>query len=350
MTKMCINVDDIVHDGVGHYGVTDEHADQYRSAYEALSRFEIPILIRDGHPHERLFIVMFDVTPRERVSDVDWPTNICKASDDVRALDQCGQDEVRGVYVTGPGVPDGWLAPFTDRYRKQRFEQGVHQAYDALVVTANRWRRDDPAAVIRVHSIGFSRGASQAAVFARLFHERGIPYLDSEVRSAEDSVLYERYIREPEQTPQTLALFDPVATGVPMLFDRRLAPSVVSAFQLTAAHERRAAFRSDQILPPGLSGGGSYLHLMIPGSHGDVGGGYWRDGLSIRAGNVMHSFNNGLCEPPCFRMAYEPTDVRFNVIHRSEEHTTMSRMDPRVGRRGSPSGTNTVLVPKKADR
>ncbi|SDG54090.1 DUF2235 domain-containing protein [Dyella sp. 333MFSha] len=349
-TKVRIAADGIGDDGVGHTCLTDAQLDPYAVAIGALSHFDVPILVRAGHPHERLFVVMFDVTQREKTSVVDRPQNVCKISDDIRARVQLGNDEVRGVYVTGPGVPEGWFAPFTDRYRKKIFEQGIHRAYDDLIVTANRWRRDDPDAAIRVHSIGFSRGASQAAVFARLLHERGIPYLDSEVRSARGSVRYERYITEPGQTIQTVGLFDPVATGVPMLFDRRLPPSVVSGLQLTAVHERRIAFRSDQILPPGLSEDGRFLHLMLPGTHADVGGGYWRDGLSIRAGNIMRNYSNALCERPYLTLDFEPMDQRLNVIHQSHEHTTISRLDPRVAERGTPSGTNTVLVPKKADR
>lgn len=349
-TKIQVAVDGMGDDGVGHAFLTDTQLDAYTVAIEALSHLSVPILVQAGHPHERLFVVMFDVTQRERSSDVDRPTNVCKVSNGIRASIQRGRDDVRGVYITGPGVPDGWLAPFTDRYRKNIFEQGIHRAYDDLVVTANRWRREDPAAAISVHSIGFSRGASQAAVFTRLFHERGIPYLDSEVRSAQGSVRYERYIKEPGQTIQTVGLFDPVATGVPMLFDRRLPPSVVSGLQLTAVDERRVAFQSDQILPPGFSEDGRFLHLMLPGTHADVGGGYWRDGLSIRAGNIMQDYSNALCEVPYLTLDVEPTDQRLNVIHRSHEHTMISRLDPRVAERGKPSGTNTFLLPKKAAR
>ncbi len=222
-------------------------------------------------------------------------------------------------------------------------------AYRELVDRANRWATKDPEVVIRVQGIGFSRGGSQVPGFARLVHEKGIPDLSSKIHSADGTMEYGRYIAKPGQVIQAVALFDPVATGAPMNFDRRLPPSVVSGFQITAADEHRASFPSDQIIPPGFSEDGRFLNVMVPGAHSDVGGGYLRDGLSSRCGNLMRDYCNALRDEPYLQKVYEPTDQRFNVIHRAHKGFDIFRPDPREVIRGEPSGTNERLAPLHMD-
>ncbi|HEY4092042.1 MAG TPA: hypothetical protein VGN46_11045 [Luteibacter sp.] len=133
-----------------------------------------------------------------------------------------------------------------------------------------------------------------------------------------------------------------------MKFDRRLSSSVVSGFQITARDEFRASFPSDQVIPPGASADGRFLNLTVPGAHSDVGGGYLRNGLSVRSGNLMRDYLGAFNETPSLVKEFEPTDTRFNVLHRSVEGEHVFRLDPRVGVRGFPSGTNQVLAPEHA--
>ena len=218
--------------------------------------------------------------------------------------------------------------------------------YADLTEKANDWYRADPDTQIRVFSTGFSRGASQAAGFTNLLHERGIVDLDSRTIGADGQVTYTRHIAQPGLTPQAVGLFDPVATGFPEKFDRRLAPSVVSGFQITAMDEVRAKFRNDQIIAPGLSEDGRFLNVQVAGAHADVGGGYIRDGLARRSCNLMVDYCNALRpDAPLVQKVNAPVDPRLDIVHRSEEHMLIYQMDRKVDR-STPGGVNTRLAPE----
>ncbi|KTF29867.1 hypothetical protein OZ12_19895, partial [Xanthomonas translucens pv. translucens] len=120
-------------------------------------------------------------------------------------------------------------------------------------------------------------------------------------------------------TPISVGLYDPVPTGYMELFDRRLPPSVVSGFQISAAHERRGLFPVDQIMPHGLSDDGRFLNVTVAGAHSDIGGSYLRGGLGVRSFNLMTDYHNGVFGAPLLPPLHAPTDPRMNVIHRSEE-------------------------------
>lgn len=106
---------------------------------------------------------------------------------------------------------------------------------------------------------------------------------------------------------------------------------------------------SDQIIAPGMSEDGRFLNISVPGAHSDVGGGYLRNGLSIRCGNLMRDYCNAFDEEPKLTKQYEPADERLNVVHRSSEGKTLFRMDPRAGIRGELTGTNELLAPRQPD-
>jgi hypothetical protein len=307
----------------------------------------VPVLVRARNRNERLFIAAFDGTGNNKFSDPDHATNVAKIDDAVTFAGLFTDAQVFSRYVQGPGTQDNWLVSTADNALGHSYESNIEEAYLELVDRANRWVRKDPDTVVRVHSMGFSRGGSQVPGFARLVHDRGIPDLESHVEDADGKVRYQNYIARPGEVAQTVGLFDPVATGAPMNFDRRLPPSVVSGFQITAEDERRASFPSDQILPPGFSADGRFLNVMVPGAHSDVGGGYLRDGLSTRCGNLMRDYCNALRDEPFLKREFEPTDQRLNVIHRSTEGNPLFRADPRVGVRGEASGTNEELAPRR---
>ncbi|WP_051943999.1 MULTISPECIES: T6SS phospholipase effector Tle1-like catalytic domain-containing protein [Luteibacter] len=346
MTDSRTSVDGLPHDGVGHDLATADHLAAYEKASQSLSRFHVPVLIHSENPHEKLIVVAFDGTGNNKFTDPKHATNVAKIHDEIEAINHAGNRQIYARYVEGPGTQEGSWASKTDSALGHSYEENIRKAYTDVVRQANKWMQSDPEAAIRVHSIGFSRGGSQAAGFTRYLDERGIPELASEFRAADGSIGYSRLLVEPGKTIQSVGLFDPVATGVPMRFDRRLPPSVVSGFQITSSDELRATFPSDQIIRPGLSEDGRFLNVMVPGAHSDVGGGYQRDGLSIRCGNLMRDYCNALSDKPYLQKEFEPTDERYNVLHRSSEGKFVFRADPRIGVRGEPSGTNERLAPR----
>jgi hypothetical protein len=346
MKETHTHVDGAPRDGVGHSLATPDQLSQYEGVEQSLREFKVPVLIHSDNAHERLFVVAFDGTGNNKFSDPDHATNVARISDQIKASGRLGGSQIYTAYVEGPGTQAGALRSVTDSMLGYSYASNVDEAYDRLVKGANRWSRSDPDVVVRVHSIGFSRGASQVPGLARKIHDSGIPDLKSEILDTDGSTRYSRYIAEPGKVVQTVGLFDPVATGVPMQFDRRLPPSVVSGFQITATDELRKSFPSDQILPPGLSEDGRFLNVMVPGAHSDVGGGYLRNGLSIRCGNLMRDYCNALSDTPYLEKEFAPADQRYNVIHRSQEGMDLYRADPRVSVRGESSGTNDVLAPR----
>ncbi|MGO4782137.1 DUF2235 domain-containing protein, partial [Lysobacter sp. 2RAB21] len=74
------------------------------------------------------------------------------------------------------------------------------------------------------------------------------------------------------QVPQAVGLFDPVGTGEPRNHDRRLPPTVMSAFQITAEDERRDQFKSTNILHDGFAEDRRFLNVTVGGAHSNIGG------------------------------------------------------------------------------
>jgi Uncharacterized alpha/beta hydrolase domain (DUF2235) len=342
-----VAIDGVRSDGVGHTAATPAQLADYERAAEQLAQLRTPVLLDTTNPHQRLYVQAFDGTGNNKIKDPLHATNVAKISDQLETLKaQGGGRQIHVEYQVGPGTQDSALERNVDLIRGHTFKPNIEETYARLVRQINRDIRTDPALEPRFASMGFSRGASQTAGFARLLDERGVPDLRSRYVDAVGETRFSNYIVKPGETIQAVGLFDPVATGVPMNFDRRLPSSVVSAFQVTAQNEMRVVFPSDQIVPPGLSANGRYLNVMVPGAHSDIGGSYYRDGLSVRSSNLMVDYLNGLSNEPLLQKSFEPQDVRFNVVHKSTEGMLMYRLDPREGIRGAPSGTNTALAPQ----
>lgn len=115
-------------------------------------------------------------------------------------------------------------------------------------------------------------------------------------------------------------LFDPVGTGTPNNHDRQPTSSTVSGLQITARDERRNAFPSTQILPPGRSADGRFVGVTVPGAHSDIGGSYHQNGLSTLNFNMAADFLNAHSDVPLVSRLPEPTDPSMYVIHHSEDH------------------------------
>jgi len=227
--------------------------------------------------------------------------------------------------------------------------------YFQFVTQAQAWLAGNPGADIRILSIGFSRGAEQAAGFTRLVEERGIQNpIGAHMRHDADgfiigNVVYPQPpLREPGTVVQTAGLFDPVGTGAPRQHDRRLAESVVSAFQITALGERRNLFQGTWITDSGMTADGRFLNVSVAGTHSDIGGGYQRDGLAILAGNLMTDYINSQIRPPPLEKRALPEDPDRYVVHRSEEHFFLygTSVFDRAGMRGM----QDVLAPPRLCR
>jgi hypothetical protein len=324
----------------------------YATASQDLSRFQAPILLHADNPHERLYVACFDGTGNDKFKDPQHATNVAKISDQIKALSNSQDSPIKQGYVAGPGTQDKFLPRTLDGMSGATYDKRTEEMYKQFIEQSWKWKRDDPDAQIRVADIGFSRGAEQAAGFARLVQERGIqdPTGAKYTRDADGMITHVTYTKPPLVAPgqvaQAAGLFDPVGTGDPIKHhDRRLPPSVISGFQITADDERRGLFKSDRIIKPGESVDGRFLAVNVAGAHSDVGGSYARDGLAIRSNNLMTDYLNGLSDKPYLHKQAEPTDPRLNVVHRPEQSMLLYKFYPKIDRLG-PGGYNDLLVPK----
>lgn len=332
-------------DGVATYPATAEQLRAFERASAQLAEFEAPILLRRDSS-DRLFVAAFDGTGNSQSRDPpENQTNVAlfhqQVASRIDADEQTmGWSPLGTGYVEGVGTQGG-LDGTLDLIRGRTYEARLEDMYLQFARQAKLWLDLDPEADIRLASVGFSRGAEQAAGFTRLVEERGIqdPTGVDVIRGRDG--LIERLVftgpplREPGSVVQAIGLFDPVGTGVPRDHDRRPASSVVSGFQITAEHERRNLFQGTRVADMGATPDGRFLNVLVPGAHSDVGGGYLQNGLSIRSGNLMVDYLNGLGDQPFLAKRAEPQDPRLNVIHRSEQHQVFYRTSEfdRDGRR-----------------
>lgn len=322
-------------DGVATHPASVEQLQAFDLASAQLAEFEAPVLLRRDSS-DRLFVAAFDGTGNSQRRDApENHTNVASIHQQLEARiaadeQAVGWSALGTGYVEGVGTQGG-LDGTLDLISGRTYEARLEEMYLQFVQQAKDWLDADPNADIRVASIGFSRGAEQAAGFTRMVEERGIrnPENADVVRGRDG--LIERIVfngpplREPGSVVQAIGLFDPVGTGVPRDHDRRPASSVVSGFQLTAEHERRNLFQGTRVADMGATFDGRFLNVLVPGAHSDVGGGYLQNGLSIRSGNLMIDYLNGLSDRPFLAKRAEPEDPALNVIHRSEQHQVFYR-------------------------
>lgn len=311
-------------DGVETYPADRHDLDSYREASAELARLQSPLLLDSKDPHARLFVAAFDGTGNSMYKDD--PKNHTNVAHVVQQLEAGLHRNVGYGYVEGPGTQDGWFKSTRDMATGRTFEPRVEQMYRQFAEQSKQWLREDPQARISVAGIGFSRGAEQEAAFARLVHERGIqdPSGAKYRQDGDGNIVGVEYTKPPlvppGQVAQAVGLFDPVGTGEPRLHDRRLPPSVVSGFQITAEDERRDQFKSTSLLRPGFSEESRFLNVTVGGAHSNIGGSYELNGLSIRSGNLMADYLNSLSDRPLLDKRIEPDDPALNVVHRSDKH------------------------------
>ncbi|MGE7137812.1 peptidoglycan-binding protein [Luteibacter sp. NPDC031894] len=321
--------DGLLHDGVRANPVTPADHGWYAAAGSELAAFSVPRMFDTANPHARLFVANFDGTGNDVVSDREHVTNVGTLH---LQLEELGRNEPRvwSRYVEGPGTQQGFVARTWDGVTGRTYDKRIEEMYHLLLDKAREWKGEDPDADIRVITTGFSRGAEQAAGFARLVHERGIQDPEGlrvkERTPGRDTTQWTLPpLVPPGKTLITEVLYDPVGTGRPHDRNRTPPPSVVSGLQIVARDERRNAFPSSQILPQGRSGDGRFLGVTVPGSHSDIGGSYHLDGLAVLNFNLVADFINAHSDIPLVTKQPEPADPRHYVIHRSEDHLMVYR-------------------------
>lgn len=348
-----LDKDGIRNDGVSYYEADASRLQSYVDAAEALSRFQTPVLVHIGDPHEYLYVAAFDGTGNNVLEDPKHATNIAKLYE---KISDDGNRQISAGYVPGPGTQEHFFARTLDGINGNTYDERVEKMYRLFIEKAQQWSANDPRAEIRLADIGFSRGSEQAAGFARLVHERGIQDASGAVYSFDrhGQITEVEYTKpplvEPGQVAQAVGLFDAVGTGEPVQkHDRRLPPSVISGFQIISADERRVLFKSDRIIDPGQTSDGRFLGVIVAGVHSDVGGSYHRDGLATRSGNLMADYLNALSDRPFLQLQSVPDDPRLNVVHRSENGMLIYKLGRKVDRL-RPDGYNELLVSKHMAR
>lgn len=335
-------------DDVSTYPADAQRLQTYTNAEQQLSQFKAPVLIHAGKEHERLYVAAFDGTGNDKYKDPLHETNVGRIYDQI---DGNNDRRIQAGYVPGPGTEDEKLERIYDGATGHTYEPRLEEMYKKFIEQAKKWTTEDPQADIRLAETGFSRGASEAAGFARMVHERGIqdPTGAEYTKDAKGQITGVHYTKDPIVAPGKVAqaemLFDPVSTGTPMDYDRRPPPSVISGIQIISEDEKRPAFKSDHVIQPGETSDGRFLGVTVAGAHSDVGGSYLLDGLGRRSENLGINYLNALSDKPFLSNVAEPSDPRLNVVHRSEEGFPFN-IDPRPYiNRDTPNGYNERLVP-----
>lgn len=344
-----MGMDGLPNDDVPHDLATQENIRSYERAAGQMRDFKAPTIWDRNDPHSHVIHSLQDGTGNDVSQDRLHATNVAKLQDDILALQQAGIDRVHVEYLPGPGTQKNFVENTIDGATGRTSLSRAEEMYALLVERAEKIFVADPQATISIHLEGFSRGASTVPLVARMIHERGIPDTNSAIESVDEHGntirTYTRYLQPPGETPMSVGLYDPVPTGyLEDFFDRRLPPSVVSGFQINAAHERRGLFPVDRIIPEGLSQDGRFLSVTVAGVHSDIGGSYLRGGLGDRSLNLMTDYRNTLLGEPLFQRVYETTDPRMNVIHHSTEGNLLFRHWPKISR-DTPAGEIRQLAP-----
>ncbi|MDP1978982.1 phospholipase effector Tle1 domain-containing protein [Undibacterium sp.] len=312
-------------DGVDVKVATPDDLATYNRAQAQVDAFKVPAIYDSHDPHARVFIANFDGTGNDAINDPKHLTNIGILKGQIEEISRENRN-IAGRYIAGPGTQGGVMGT-ADGALGLTHHARVEEIYEDFERQANQWLRDDPDAKISVINIGFSRGAEEAATFSRLVAERGVRDLQSKIveapldGSGPPIVSYTAPpLRSGDSMPQTLALFDPVGTGVPWLGDRRPAPSVVSGLQFSAKDEQRVQFPGTNYWPEGTSADGRFLRVTVAGAHCDIGGAYEKNGLSNRNFNMMSQFINGSLGDNLVKKLEIPADPAMSAIHDSSQH------------------------------
>lgn len=319
--------------GVDVVAATAQQLASFITANQKLNAFKIDKIFDSKDENARVFFALFDGTGNDAIAD---PQNISNIGILKNQLDSVAvhQRQIAHVYREGPGtqrkadffsLESPALERFIDRVTGDTYHPRIEDMYHSFAAQSKKWLTENPNVKISVVSIGFSRGAEQAAGFSRLVDQHGVMDPDSRVIEKQaygirDKIHYGKKIEIAHSIVQAVGLFDPVGTLEPQLNDRRLPNSVVSGFQITANDEFRKEFPSSEIINQGPSEDGRFLGVTVAGCHSNIGGSYTADGLSKRSFNLMAKFLADLVDIDVFKKLDVTPDVRNDVIHDSSQH------------------------------
>lgn len=326
-------------DGVDVKQATPEQLATYTRAEAQINAFEVPQLYDAKDPDSRVFVALFDGTGNDAIKDPKHITNVGLLKEQIENA-RMENPNIAFYYKEGPGTQGG-LKGLVDGATGGTYQERLEDMYEKFDIQSAAWLRENPHAKISVVSVGFSRGAEQAAGFTRMVDERGVQNPDARkvetyplaLGLKEDKVTFTAPpLQEPGKQAQALAMYDPVATGAPERKDRRPADSVISGLQIKAGDEHRSLFPADNIIPQGLSADKRFLGVTTAGCHSDIGGGYELNGLSTRNFNLMSGYLNASLGSALIMKREVPAEPEKSVIHDSTQHQFFYR---RVEERGT---------------
>ncbi len=302
---------------------TEAQMEAYDRAIAQLATTQVPVLHAD--PRDRVFYALFDGTSNDADNKPEKMTNVGKLREQFKEMERIGDGRIGDGsigdgsiaygYLSGPGTQQGQpLYKLYDNATGASYGDRLGMMYDKLAEQTRQWKSEyafgdgtpETDMRVRVVSVGFSRGAEQAAGFSRLVDAEGIKDKDG------------NQLVPPGKAAQAVGLYDPVGTGEPYNNDRRMPHSVLSGFQITAESELRGKFPVSNIIATGVSGDESLSGVRVPGAHGDVGGGPRENGLSNRSGNLMIDYLNSMHREPVFEKMPESLRPELNLIHRPD--------------------------------
>ncbi|MCC8446359.1 phospholipase effector Tle1 domain-containing protein, partial [Xanthomonas translucens] len=182
-------------DDVSHYAAGQEHLRTYEQAAEDLYQFKVPTLFDPADRHSHLLVGLMDGTGNDVNADPLHATNVAKFRQNLEDLEKAGERRIHFEYIAGAGTQDDFLGKSLDGATGRTSLFRAEEMYERLKTQSQEIFQADPNARIAYHLEGFSRGASQVPLLARMIDERGIPDPDGGIRGIDENGLpmYSRY-------------------------------------------------------------------------------------------------------------------------------------------------------------
>lgn len=165
---------------------TEQQMEAYDRAITQLATTQVPVLHAD--PRDRVFYALFDGTSNDADNKPGKMTNVGKLREQFNELERAGDGQimdgtVKHGYLAGPGTQQGQpLYKLYDNATGASYGDRLETMYGKLAEQTKQWKSEysfgdgspETDMRVRVVSVGFSRGAEQAAGFSRLVDEKGI--------------------------------------------------------------------------------------------------------------------------------------------------------------------------------
>ncbi|KWV10734.1 hypothetical protein ATB53_20280 [Xanthomonas translucens] len=130
-----------------------------------------------------------DGTGNDVNADPLHATNVAKFGEQIKDLRKLGVERISFEYIEGAGTQDDFLAKSLDGATGRTSLFRAEEMYTRLTRQSQLIFKADPDARIAYHLEGFSRGASQVPLLARMIDERGIPDPDGGIRGIDENGL-----------------------------------------------------------------------------------------------------------------------------------------------------------------